>query len=64
MHRQRRIKRKRKIKEELKYSDSDLRRMILEFFLERLNPAKGGFFEIIYNNTIPFLDGWINKHKK
>lgn len=46
------------------YTEAEVKQMILNFYTDRFNPSKGGFYEIIYNNTIPILNDWFNKNKK
>jgi hypothetical protein len=64
MKRFRRIKHTRKVKEELKYTDTEVVNLILAFLKDRLTPEKRGFGEIIYNNSIPILNEWFLKNKK
>jgi len=46
------------------YTEAEVKQMILDFYIDRFNPAKGGFYEMIYNNTIPRLDDWFIQNKK
>jgi hypothetical protein len=64
MKRHRKIKRKRIVREELKYTDSDFKRLMMQFLEDRLKPEKHGFGEIIYNNSVPLLDEWCKSNLK
>ena len=46
------------------YTGEEVKQRILDFYIDRFNPAKGGFYEMIYNNTIPKLDDWFIQNKK
>lgn len=61
----RRIKRRRITEEDLHlYSLNEIRSLILKFLDIRLQPEKKGFGQIVYNNSIPYLEKFLKENKK